>query len=185
MRGVGLLAVVALLVVDNELDLERLLEHCVAVDFLLDCQLDLQSSRMGLRPDERRVEQFDKLEPFHISEAQSEELCALELTLDPWGSLVPVALSAVLQDVATRDAFCDIDLTFEAVNACVGCIRCSHDATNAASDLMCFQKGRIHSNSAPGSHTTRISVITLIVLFHGFFELSCLCKGFCIIRWFV
>ena len=101
MRGVGLFAVVALLVVNNELDLERLLEHCVAMDFFLDCQLDLQSSRMGLCPDERRVEQFDKLEPFHISEAQGEELCALKLTLDPWGSLVPVALSAVLQDVAT------------------------------------------------------------------------------------
>ena len=138
MRGVSHLAIIALLVLDNELNLESLLQHRVAMDFLLYRQLDLQSPRMRLCPDERGVKQFHKFEAFHIAEAQREELCTFKLSGDPWRAQVPVALSAVLQDVAPRDAFCDIDLTFEAVYACVGCVGLGHEATNAASYQMCF-----------------------------------------------
>lgn len=69
MRGVSHLAIVALLVLDDELNLESLLQHGVAMDFLLYCELDLQSPRMRLCPDERGVKQFDKFETFHIAEA--------------------------------------------------------------------------------------------------------------------
>lgn len=44
MRRVGLLAVVALQVLDHELHLERLLQQSVRLHFFLHCQFDLDPS---------------------------------------------------------------------------------------------------------------------------------------------
>ena len=70
MRCVGDFAVIALLVLDNELDLEGLLQHCVAVNLFLDSEFDLYPSRMRLCPDERRVEQFNKFKALNVFQAQ-------------------------------------------------------------------------------------------------------------------
>ena len=54
-RSVGLLAIIALQVLYDELNLESLLQKRVLLDLLLYCQLDFDPARMRLRPDKRRV----------------------------------------------------------------------------------------------------------------------------------
>jgi len=50
-----LFAVVALLVCDHKLHLERLLQHSVVLDFLLHDQLHLDASGVGLCPQKLRI----------------------------------------------------------------------------------------------------------------------------------
>jgi len=64
-----LLAVVALGILHNKLNSERLLQHSVVLDLLLHCELKLDSATVRLRPNELRVEQLDLFESFHVLEA--------------------------------------------------------------------------------------------------------------------
>lgn len=74
MGCVSLLAVVALLVGDNEFNDEALLEESTIEDFLLHCELDLDTAGVRLGPDEAGVDQLDALETLHQLEADGEEL---------------------------------------------------------------------------------------------------------------
>ena len=56
MGSVTSFTIITLLVCNNELNYECLLEHCVLLDFFLDCELNFDSSRMGLCPDKGCVQ---------------------------------------------------------------------------------------------------------------------------------
>ena len=58
-RSPSLLAVVALLVRNYELNGESLLKNRVLLHFLLDCELHFQASAVGLRVDKLGVQKFD------------------------------------------------------------------------------------------------------------------------------
>mmetsp|Transcript_13990 Transcript_13990/g.17713 ORF Transcript_13990/g.17713 Transcript_13990/m.17713 type:complete len:292 (-) Transcript_13990:31-906(-) len=134
MRRVGLLTVITLQVLNDELNLEGLLEERVCLHLFLHSQFDFNTTRVRLCPDEGRVEQFDSFETLDVLEAKSEKLGALELSKRPRRSLIAITIAAMVQHELLRDAFGDIDLTFEAVNASVCSVRLSHDATDAAAD---------------------------------------------------
>ena len=55
-RRISLLTVVTLQILDQKLDLERLLEKRIDLHFFLNGQLDFDSARVRLSPDKRRVE---------------------------------------------------------------------------------------------------------------------------------
>ena len=136
MRCVGNLAVVALQVGHDELYLEGLLQHRVLLHFLLHRQLHFDTARVRLCPNERCVEQLDSLETLDLLEAEREQLRTLKLHSNPRRSLVPVALSAMVELHVLGDALGDVDLTFEAIDASVGGIRERHNTTNAAPDML-------------------------------------------------
>lgn len=98
MRGVCLLAVIALLVGDNKLNDERLLQEGTIEHFLLDGELDLDSARMGLGPDETCINKLNALETLDKLEAEGEQLSRLEGSVGPWRTKVAVALTTVIDD---------------------------------------------------------------------------------------
>ena len=55
MRCPRLFTVVALGILHNELNTERLLEHCVVLDLLLNSELKLDSATVGFRPQELSI----------------------------------------------------------------------------------------------------------------------------------
>lgn len=65
-RGPRLLAVIALLVVDDELDPKGLLQHSIVLYFLLHGKFQFYPTRMGLRPNELSIQQFHFLEALHV-----------------------------------------------------------------------------------------------------------------------
>ena len=66
MWGVCHLAVITLLVVNDEFNLESLLQHRVMLDFFLHSQLHFDTSRVGLCPDKGRVEELDQFETLDV-----------------------------------------------------------------------------------------------------------------------
>lgn len=70
MRSIRHLAVIALLVSDSKLNDKCLLQHRVSLYFFLDSNLDLDSARMRLSPDEGCIEKLDSLETFDVLEAE-------------------------------------------------------------------------------------------------------------------
>lgn len=109
MRSVRFFAVVTLKVGNDEIDNEGLLEVSSALNFFLNGDSDLQSFAMGLGPDEGSIDQFDPLEPLDVLQAEGKKLGRFWLEMHPRRSLVPVALSAMLQLNRSRNTFCDID----------------------------------------------------------------------------
>jgi len=109
MRSVRFFAVVTLKVGNHEIDDESLLEISSALNFFLNGNSDLQSFAMGLGPDEGSIDQFDPLEPLDVLQAEGKKLGRFWLEMHPRRSLVPVALSAMLQLNRSRNTFCDID----------------------------------------------------------------------------
>lgn len=109
MRSVRFFAVVTLKVGNDEIDDESLLEISSALNFFLNGDSDLQSFAMGLGPDEGSIDQFDPLEPLDVLQAERKKLGRFWLEMHPRRSLVPVALSAMLQLNRSRNTFCDID----------------------------------------------------------------------------
>lgn len=55
MGSVGLFAIVALEIVDDELNLESLLQHCVRLNLFLDSKFYFDSAGVRLCPDKGRV----------------------------------------------------------------------------------------------------------------------------------
>lgn len=97
MRRVRALAFFTLLILNYEFDHECLLEQSAIHDFFLHCDLDLESSRVGLGPDEAGVNHLNALQSLDMLEAQREQLGRLELARHPWRLSVSVALAAVMQ----------------------------------------------------------------------------------------
>ncbi|GIX62944.1 uncharacterized protein BcabD6B2_23790 [Babesia caballi] len=82
-RRVHALAVVALARADGEVDDERLLDHEVVVDLLLNADLDLELLAVRLRPGEGGVDDLHGVEPLDLLEANGEQLLALEVAVEP------------------------------------------------------------------------------------------------------
>ena len=97
MGRVGLLTVRALQVRNDELNLESLLKQGVSLDFLLDRQLYLYSTRMRFSPDKGRVEKLHSFHTFDVFEAKGEELGAFQLSERPGRSKIPIAIAAMLE----------------------------------------------------------------------------------------
>jgi hypothetical protein len=94
---------------------------------------------MRLSPDKRSVKQFDALEPLNVLKAQGQKLGTLELSTLPGRPQVAVALATVVEDVRTRNAFCDVNLRFKAIDASVRCVWNRHNSAHAAPDSLCKQ----------------------------------------------
>ena len=104
---------------------------------LLDCRLDANAPRMRLSPNEARVDDLHLLvEAADVLQAVSEHLGRFQIKCRPWGSLPSVALLAMVQAINQLDAFSDIDLTLEALDANVALVGRHHDAAEAASNLL-------------------------------------------------
>ena len=146
-RRISLLTVVALKVLNDELDLECLLKKRVHLHFFLNSQLDFYSPRVRLCPNKSRVEQFDSLEAFDVLEADGEQLCTFELAERPRWPLVPVAVTAMVQRQALRDAFRDVNLALQTVDTSICTVRLCHDTANAASNHGLLQNFLVNSRA--------------------------------------
>ncbi len=102
--GVGTLARVALLVVNNKLHREHLLQPHAVQHFLLDGQLHFQPFGMRLRPDEAGVHELDLGEAIDFLEAHGQQLARLEVHRHPRRSQEAVAAAALVHHHLLGDA---------------------------------------------------------------------------------
>mmetsp|Transcript_1013 Transcript_1013/g.2515 ORF Transcript_1013/g.2515 Transcript_1013/m.2515 type:complete len:539 (+) Transcript_1013:278-1894(+) len=132
--GVGAVAVQAHERLHDVLHLERLLQDGAVQDLLLHRQLGLQPSRVRLRPDERRVNELDLLQPLGALYAKGEQLLGLQVRAHPvLGRLqVAVALLAPQHADLLLDALRDVHLGLDAVDAHVGGVGLRLHAAQAA-----------------------------------------------------
>lgn len=72
MGRIGLLAVIALKVGNDEVDNESLLQISPTLNLLLDSNSDLEPLRVRLRPNERGIHKLDSLESLDVLEAHRE-----------------------------------------------------------------------------------------------------------------
>lgn len=135
-RGPGLLTIVALLVLHYELYAEGLLEQGTALNFLLHGKFNFDSAAVRFCPNKFSVNKFDFLESFHLLEAKCKQVCRLKLILPPWGAVIAIALAAVVELTLSGNSFSDVDLRFEAADACIGCVRLSHNSANATANSL-------------------------------------------------
>jgi hypothetical protein len=70
-RGIGLFTIITLKIGDYKLNHEALLKESAVEDLLLDSKFDLDTTGVGLGPDETRIHEFHSLEAFHLLEAES------------------------------------------------------------------------------------------------------------------
>lgn len=133
MGRVRTLAVIALQIHDDEFDDERLLQQSAIHDFPLHGELHLETTRVGLRPDEACVDHLDALQSLRVLQADGQQLRRLELASRPWRCTIPVTLAAVLQLHSLADALRDVDPRLEALHASVRRCRSHERATQAAS----------------------------------------------------
>ena len=110
MRRVSLLALIALQVLDDELDHKGLLQHGAIEHLLLNCHFDLESSGVWFCPDESSVDHFDSLQTLHMLQAERQQLRRFKLASYPGRSLISVALFAMMKLNRLRDPLSDIDL---------------------------------------------------------------------------
>lgn len=97
MRCVGFLTVITLLVSNYEFAHESLLEKGSIQNFFLDRDFYLESSTVGLSPDEWGVNHFYSLQTLNMFETEGKQLRWLKFTLGPGWSLVSIALFAMVQ----------------------------------------------------------------------------------------
>ena len=71
MGSIGLFAIFALLVSDNEFYDKALLQESATENFLLNCKLDLYSARVRLCPHKARINQLNSLQSFDMLETDS------------------------------------------------------------------------------------------------------------------
>lgn len=83
MGGVGLCTIGALSIGNDVFDFEGLLEDGVLEGFGLNCDLDLDTFRMGFRPDERGVDDSDFVQTAELLETQGEEFSRFGLGVNP------------------------------------------------------------------------------------------------------
>ena len=109
-RCPGLLTIVALLVLYDELYVEGLLEQSAALNFLLDGKFNFDSATMRLCPNKFSVDKFNFLKSFHLLEAKSEQVRRLKLILAPWWAVIAIALAAVIELALFGYTFSDVYL---------------------------------------------------------------------------
>ena len=100
-------------------DLEALLEEHAILDVILDGQLDLDSARVRLGPDEAGVDDADFVETPQLFEAEGEQFAGFGGGHDPAGGghEPSVAVSAEVEGRFALDASGDVDSEFHAVIA--------------------------------------------------------------------
>lgn len=70
-RCPGLLAVIALLIHNDELNAECLLQHCVVLHLLLDCHLKFDSTGVWLSPNKLDVQKLYPFKSLHVFKTDS------------------------------------------------------------------------------------------------------------------
>jgi hypothetical protein len=110
LRCPGLLTIVALLVLYDELYVEGLLEQSAALNFLLDGKFNFDSATVRLCPNKFSVDKFNFLKTFHLLEAKSEQVRRLKLILAPWWAVIAIALAAVIELALFGYTFSDVYL---------------------------------------------------------------------------
>ncbi len=118
--GLNSLTLIADLVHDLKLDHACLLQNSTA-HVLLARDLDLDTLRVRLGPDEARIDQVQLVHALDALETQGEELTRLECCLHPCGRRLEVAfaLAAELKQALLGQLFGDVDLGLNALHACV------------------------------------------------------------------
>ena len=134
-RSVGLLAVVALLILHLKLDYQILLEYNFVENFLSNGGLYFEPLGVRLGPDEASIDHLDLLRHLDVFQAVRQHLRRLHLNHLPGRPLPPIALSAV-QQRRGADSFSDVDRLLQALDASVGFVWLSHDATETAPHLL-------------------------------------------------
>lgn len=137
---VALCAIRALVVVLCVFHFEALLHDGAVTDFRLHRDLDLDTPRMRLRPDEAGIDDSQLVESSQFLEAESEELTGFGRGNHPRvGRRQPsVAVAAHVQGCFALDAACRVRLEFYAIIAeCAGRL-CSVDGGTA----VCAKNGR-------------------------------------------
>ena len=135
--GVGAVAVEAHVPLDHKLHHERLLQDCAVHHLSLHCHLHLEPLAVRLSPNEPRVHELDLLQPFHTFDTEREQLLALQIGWHPVMRRlqVPPAVLAVGDRHVLLDAFRDVHLVAQALDAHVRWIRLDVDAAEAAEDV--------------------------------------------------
>lgn len=98
MGRVHALAVLALQVLNSKINNESLLQFRATHHFLLNGHLDLQLPGVRLRPDKLCIHQLHSAQALDVLEADLQKLGRLGLAGNPWRPLIPVALSAMVED---------------------------------------------------------------------------------------
>jgi len=89
-----------------------------------------------LSPHESCIEELHTLKAPNVLETKSEQLCALQFYLYEGRSLIAVAVAAVIEKETARNAFCDVDLALEAIEARVCGVWVRHNTTDTAPDSL-------------------------------------------------
>ena len=127
---------------------------------------------MRLCPNKSRVEQFDLLEAFDVLEADGEQFCTFELAKRPRRSLVPIAVTAMVQRQALRDALRDVNLALQTVDTSICTVRLRHDTANAAADHGSLQHRLVNSCTIDfATGAARVRLIADFVIVHGVLKL--------------
>lgn len=119
MGRIGLLAVIALKVGNDEVDNKCLLQISSTLNLLLNGNSDLKPFRVRLRPNERGIHKLDSLESLDVFETEGKQLRGLGFKVHPRRTLVPVALSAMLQLHRSWDALSDVYFRLQTIDT--GC----------------------------------------------------------------
>mmetsp|Transcript_9609 Transcript_9609/g.22787 ORF Transcript_9609/g.22787 Transcript_9609/m.22787 type:complete len:490 (+) Transcript_9609:651-2120(+) len=130
-------AVCALEVMDHHLNHEHLLQNHAAVNLLLDRQLQFQTPRMRLRPDERRVDELHFVQALDALQTNLQQLLALRLACHPQlrGVEVSSTCAAVLHWDRFGNAFGDVNPRSDAV--CAHRCRVPHHRRTAVATHYC------------------------------------------------
>ena len=115
-------AVLAMLIGDDVFDNKDLLENGSSKDLFLYGKLELDPAGMRLCPNETGIHQTNLAEAAKFLETEGEQLLTLKLGLDPdtWRLQIALAAAAKVHGSLLRDAFGDVHLIADAVNAHVG-----------------------------------------------------------------
>lgn len=118
-RSISLFAIVTLKVSNNKFNDKALLKKSTIEHFFLNCKLDLDASRVRFCPHEASIHKLNSFKTFNLLQAKSQELSWFKSSMSPRWSEVAIAFTTMLQLKRFWDAFSNINLRFQTVNASV------------------------------------------------------------------
>ena len=118
MRRVCSFTIITLHSMDDEFDNHILLHYGSLCDSLLDCQTDLEPTRVRLGPYKSRINKFQIVrQPCNLPQANWEQLSRFKLTVNPRWALIAFTLSAEVDCGWPTDTLRDINFSSEAISA--------------------------------------------------------------------
>jgi hypothetical protein len=147
MWSIFFLTILALLVKDNEFNRESLLDGDVINNFLLNSQLNLNSSRVRFSPDETGIKKLNLVQSSDSSKTQGQKFFRFKFSMNPWRSEVSFAGSAEVENSLLGNTTSNISVTTNTLETDVGACRSRREraaaSTTQDSDLT-VKHGVIH-----------------------------------------